>query len=106
MLIGQEAPDQAARYLSQKPNAQDLKIASGIRKVFLLLLPWGFSQSRSALAWRRMEDFLENDYVVLYIHQKQRGLYSKRIEEYVSNRKPEYTVWLNGIEYVRVYALP
>jgi 4-amino-4-deoxy-L-arabinose transferase-like glycosyltransferase len=104
-----EGLDQAGRYLSQKPNAQKLRIASWYSEgPFSYFFP-GPSTSvpigplRTDKNW---SDFLENDYVVLYIHQKQRGLYSKRIEEYVSERQPDYTVTINGIEYVRIYALP
>jgi len=104
-----EGLDQAARYLSEKPDPEKLKVVSWYSEgPFSYFFP-GPSSSipigplRTDKNW---SDFLKNDYVVLYIHQKQRGLYSKRIEAYLSGRKPEYSVWINGIEYVRVYALP
>src|SRR3990170_6221097 len=50
------------------------------------------------------EKFMANNYAVIYVHQWQRG-FSGQVLEYLSQRRPEKTIWINGIEYARIYAL-
>jgi hypothetical protein len=51
--------------------------------------------------WAR---FFDSDYAVIYIGQQQRQL-TKSILDYVANLTPEHTIWLNGIEYARIYKI-
>jgi hypothetical protein len=103
-----EGLDQAARYLNQKPAPEKLKVVT-----WYPLGPFSyFFQGHSNqfpdgpnLTEQQWRDFLENDYAVVYIHQAQRGLFSSQLEDYLEDRLPEYTVWINGIEYAQVYAL-
>jgi 4-amino-4-deoxy-L-arabinose transferase-like glycosyltransferase len=103
-----EGLDQAARYLNQKPIPENMNVASwyfiGPFSYFFQghahQIPIGLLNTEKS--W---SNFLANDYAVVYIHQQQRGLYSKRITEYLAGQEPEYVVRINGIEYVRVYAL-
>lgn len=103
-----EGLDQAARYLNQKPIPGNLNVVS-----WYFIGPFSYLFQGHAHqipigplnTEKKWSDFLANDYAVVYIHQQQRGLYSKRIAEYLEGREPEYVVWINGIEYVRVYAL-
>jgi hypothetical protein len=41
---------------------------------------------------------------VIYIHQWQRNT-PEKILDYLSAKIPEYSVWINGIEYARVYKI-
>ena len=43
-----------------------------------------------------------SDYIVTYIHQWQRNLPEDLLAE-LATQKPEHTIWINGIEYVRIY---
>ncbi len=50
--------------------------------------------------------FYENpdvDYILFYISQVQRKIPPKIVDEYIKNKKPEYTVEINDITYVWIY---
>ena len=47
----------------------------------------------------------QRDYAVIYYHQWQRQMIPDWMLEYLSTRTPEHTVWINGIEYVRIYKI-
>ncbi len=102
-----EGLDQAARYLNQKPEAAEMGVVSwyhlGPFSYFFNGEPHHLSYlpEVSPQDW---EKFLANNYAVIYVHQWQRGI-SGQVLEYLSQRTPEKTIWINGIEYVRIYAL-
>jgi len=102
-----EGLDQAARYLNQKPDAAKMGVVSwyhlGPFSYFFNGEPHHMSYlpEVSPDDW---EKFLANNYAVVYVHQWQRGI-SGQVLEYLSQRTPEKTIWINGIEYVRIYAL-
>jgi hypothetical protein len=48
----------------------------------------------------------EADYIVLYVGDLQRGRASEGRMADLAAREPEYSVWLNNIEYARVYPGP
>jgi 4-amino-4-deoxy-L-arabinose transferase-like glycosyltransferase len=101
-----EGLDLAAEYLNQKPDAQRLVVYS-----------WygggGFSyyfhgKTRYIPAVRQTKKMNENlrkaNYIVLYVNQIQRNLGQFTLE-YVENKTPEAKIYINGIEYVRIYAV-
>jgi hypothetical protein len=45
-----------------------------------------------------------SDYVVIYIAERQRGM-SSAILDYVADLKPDYTVRINGLDYVQIYKI-
>jgi len=47
---------------------------------------------------------LEKDYLVIYIHQWQRGT-PQNLLAALESLEPEYRVWISGLEYARVYHL-
>ena len=102
-----EGLDQAARYLNQKPDAAEMRVVSWYN-----LGPFSYFFSGKApfmsylseVSPQEWEKFLANNYAVVYVHQWQRGV-SGQVLEYLSQRTPEKTIWINGIEYVRIYAL-
>lgn len=108
MLIGWgEGLDEAGRYLSQKPNSSRLRVLSWLPygclsyyfpgKVRPILSNGDFSPEDFA----RLESV---DYVVIYVQQWQLGLPSSLLE-YLSHDTPEHSIWINGLEYARIYAL-
>jgi hypothetical protein len=102
-----EGLDQAARYLNQKPDAKNLHVISwysnGCFSYFFnghsRFLGTDTGNEEEGKSWDR---FITSDYAVIYIHQWQRHT-PEKILEYLSTKTPEYSVWLNGIEYARVY---
>lgn len=49
--------------------------------------------------------FNKSDYIVVYIHEWQREL-PREVLERLRDLQPEYSVWINGLEYVWVYKGP
>jgi len=102
-----EGLDQAARYLNQKPNAKDLHVISWYSNGCFSYFFDGHSRflgsdtgnEEGDKSWDR---FITSDYAVIYIHQWQRNT-PEKILDYLSTKTPEHSVWINGIEYARVY---
>jgi hypothetical protein len=102
-----EGLDQAAHYLNKKPHSGKLKVlsyyASGCFSYYFngrvreVTFETGLTQDD----WQK---FLDSDYVVIYISQRQRGM-SSAILDYVADLKPEYTVRINGLDYVQIYKI-
>jgi hypothetical protein len=89
-----EGIDQAARYLNNKPNAEQLRVGS-----------WYSIGSFSYYFSGRAQTLNNNaDYAVIYIHQWQRYTPKKMLDD-LSGKSPEHTIWINGIEYIRIYKL-
>jgi hypothetical protein len=98
-----EGLDQAARYLNEKSDANQLKVMSWY--------PDG-PYSHYFVGRANMQEFPADpqllpklDYVVIYTHQWQRQLPSAEFLDYFARLTPEYTVWINGIEYARIYRM-
>ena len=49
------------------------------------------------------EELQKADYYVLYFHQWQRQLPSPEFIEYFDQQIPEHIVYINGLEYARIY---
>jgi len=56
------------------------------------------------LSPEQLEQLLAMDYLVIYIHQWQRGT-PQNLLNALEPMDPDYSVWINGLEYVRVYRL-
>ncbi|MBN2115277.1 MAG: glycosyltransferase family 39 protein [Anaerolineales bacterium] len=102
-----EGLDQAARYINDKPNADQIRVMAWYAGG-----PFSyFSKSRvsaldvdhpwSAADW---DEFNKSDYVVVYIHEWQRDLPTEVLDR-LRGMTPEYSVWVDGLEYVRVYKI-
>jgi 4-amino-4-deoxy-L-arabinose transferase-like glycosyltransferase len=100
-----EGLDQAARYLNEKPNSNRLSVMSwyGSRSFFY------FSNSRVydvSTEWSTSDwdQFNKSDYIVIYLEEWQRNLPAEVLAR-LRNLQPEYSVWINGLEYVQVYKI-
>jgi hypothetical protein len=98
-----EGLDQAARYLNGKPDANQLKVMSWY--------PDG-PFSHYFVGRANMQEFPPDpqllpklDYVVIYTHQWQRQLPSAEFLDFFARLTPEHSVWINGIEYARIYRM-
>ena len=102
-----EGLDQAARYLNSKPDAEKLRVMAWYAGG-----PFSyFSKSQvSALdvdhPWsdEDWDQFNKSDYVVVYIHQWQRDIPAEVLDR-LRGLTPEYSVWIDGLEYARVYKI-
>jgi 4-amino-4-deoxy-L-arabinose transferase-like glycosyltransferase len=102
-----EGLDQAARYLNSRPDPQNLKVAA-----WYATGPFSyFSKSQdSSIATDQpwTEDDLaaltQSDYAVIYIHQWQRDLPAELLD-YLAPLPAEHSIWIDGLEYVRIYRL-
>jgi hypothetical protein len=56
------------------------------------------------LSPEQLDQLLAMDYLVIYIHQWQRGT-PQNLLDALQPLDPDYRVWINGLEYVRVYHL-
>lgn len=103
-----EGLDQAADYLNNRPNADKLRVMAWYGSA-----PFSyFSKSQvssldvdhpwSADDWNQ---FNKSDYVVTYIHEWQRNLPAEVLAR-LKGLTPEYTVWIDGLEYAEVYKVP
>jgi hypothetical protein len=103
-----EGLDQAAAYLNRKPDVRNLRVIS-----WYAAGPFSyFFKGRSRSLWYESEyskddwdTFLTSDYAVIYINEWQRNLPAP-VLDYVSNLEPEHSIWINGLEYVRIYKIP
>jgi len=104
MMIGWgEGIDQAARYLNGKPDVEHLRVMSwypvGSFSYFFKGETLGANPE-----WELTEPIVfSSDYVVIYIHQWQRGLPFPEMLAYFSKQIPEKVISLNGLEYAQIY---
>jgi hypothetical protein len=102
-----EGLDQAARYLSAKPDADQLGVFSWYnRGCFSYFFSGNSERILRDVGWgdASLQQLLNSDYAVVYIHQWQRET-PLQLLAYLSHREPERSVWINGLEYARIYSL-
>ena len=101
-----EGLDQAAFYLNQKPDAEELLVASwyarGCFSFFFVGESANIPPEVEITNPEDMEAISKADYLVIYIHQLQRNLPADLLSK-LDNQTPEHTIWINGMEYVRIY---
>jgi hypothetical protein len=101
-----EGLELAAAHLAELPNADELTVMSwwGIGP-FSFYFPGQTENLYPSAVWsagliRRLE---KSDYLVIYYdHQKGRNMPATLMHE-IENLPPEHTIWINGIEYVRIF---
>ncbi len=102
MMIGWgEGLDQAARYLNGKPDAEKLRVASWYPDGPFSYIFAGETLQRDLPA--SPEEMQKSDYVVLYAHQWQRQLPSQEFLDFFAAQTPEKVIYVDGIEYARIY---
>jgi len=102
-----EGLDQAAIYLNQKEGAQNLDVFTWYQNGPFSFFFEGNSRKISdgdftSSDWQTLAG---SDYLVIYIHQWQRDLPAELLE-HIKSWQPEHTVWINNLEYVKIYKVP
>ncbi len=103
-----EGLDQAARYLKEKDHSRGLQVLSwyalgSVSYYFPGVVRYmGSGQGIDEHEWEKLEN---SDYAIVYINQWQRDLPAP-ILDYLKKKPVEHSVWINGIEYARIYKLP
>jgi hypothetical protein len=102
-----EGLDLAADYLNQKPNAEQLKVMSwyGIGP-FSYYFKGETVPLYGSRGWipEDIARLKQLDYLVVYVNQWKRQL-PGGLFPWLEGVKPEYRVWYDGIELVRIYSV-
>ena len=101
-----EGLDQAAIYLNSKEGVENLRVLSWYAYGPFSFIFKGTARNIPAsknfdIDWETLNEF---DYLVIYIHQWQRNLPADLLA-YIRNWEPEHSIWINNIEYVKIYKL-
>ncbi len=95
-----EGMEQAAAYLNQRPDADQLYVAAVPAQTFL---PYFRGKGEN---FYTNDVALRADYVVLYVSQVQRLAPSPEIVRYFQAMEAEHTVYVRGVPYVWIYPGP
>ncbi len=103
-----EGLEQAAAYLNSKPNAEKLEVISWYRTGCFSYFFEGNSRYiyiTPTVGEEKLQEYRETiDYAVIYQHQWNRQL-PKDLLDYLAQQEPEHAIWIDGVEYVRIYQL-
>jgi 4-amino-4-deoxy-L-arabinose transferase-like glycosyltransferase len=107
MMVGWgEGLDQAARYLNSQPGADRLRVATWFWDgTFSYFFKGQILPGRPPSDSTGIRQWLNADYCVLYINQRQRGRLPRELLEYVDGLQPAMVVRIHGLEYAQVYDL-
>jgi hypothetical protein len=99
-----EGLDLAALYLNQKSNAENLVVSSwyGNGPFSFFFKGETFDMPGNSSTKSNWQNSNSSDYIVTYIHQWQRNMPEDLLSE-LATQEPEQTIWINGIEYARIY---
>ena len=102
MMVGWgEGLDQAARYLNQKPGAENMKVVSWSADGCFSYI---FNGSSAGIDYDMKLGYLRRaDYVVFYLNQWQRQVPYAEFLAYFEQFSPEHVIRIGDIEYARIY---
>jgi hypothetical protein len=106
MMMGWgEGLDEAARYLDGVQKDTPLQVVSWYDNAFNPFFNGRATEIHGEWNdWAKIQQLLNADYAVVYIDQWQRNM-PETLLDVLRPYPPEHVVWINGIEYVRVYNL-
>lgn len=100
-----EGLDLAAKYLAQKPGAENLKVMSWWAGTVAYLFPGETYHLKPQSQWGEKQAVIlkKSDYLVIY-YQTQIGREAPSLLiEMLADVKPEKSFYIHGIEYIRIY---
>jgi hypothetical protein len=100
-----EGMEEAGRYLMEQPNIEEKEVAAWYSTSFNLLFEHDALHIPITpnLPQGDLENMLERDYLVTYLHQWQRGT-PNNLLELLEEMNPVFRYQIDGLDYVRVYA--
>jgi hypothetical protein len=105
MSVGSgEGLDLAAEYLNNKPDAENLKAISWYGNGPFSYYFVGETRPLWSYVWNeeKISDLKEMDYLVVYSTQWARGA-PRGLFTHLAGIEPEHSIWINNIEYARIY---
>jgi hypothetical protein len=107
MMIGWgEGLDQAARHLNALPDPERLRVATWFwNGTFSYFFKGHSLPGRFAPDTATVRQWLDTDYCVIYINQRQRGRLPRELLEYLDGLEPAKVVRIQGLDYAYVYDL-
>jgi len=105
MSVGSgEGLDMAADYLNNKPDAENLKAMSWYGNGPFSYYFVGEATPLWSYIWneKKISELKEMDYLVVYSTQWERGI-PVGLFTHLAWVEPEHSVWINNIEYARIY---
>jgi hypothetical protein len=105
MMVGWgEGLDQAARFLNSQSGAAERQVATGAwTTTFSYFYEGPVVSTRFWPGAGVMEHWVDSDYYILYINEKQRGKISLDLADYLDTLKPVHVVRIHGLDYVYIY---
>ena len=101
MFVGWgEGLEEAAAWLNEQPNADNLHVVSWYAEG---PLSYYFRGNKITVSYGSRMPFLDVDYVVLYINQIQRDIPTKTVIDYFMNQAPVFEAVRDGFVLARVY---
>ncbi len=99
-----EGLDLAAEYLNNKPDAENLKAMSWYGNGPFSYYFVGETTPLWSYIWndKKISELKEMDYLVVYSTQWSRGI-PVGLFTHLAEVEPEHSVWINNIEYARIY---
>lgn len=99
-----EGFDLAAAYLNQKPNAEQLRVGAWLDPTFAPYFRGHTTGSFTEFA--TTDHMMRQDYLVVYVTQRQLRHLEHMLTYFKEHHSPEYTVRLQGVDYALIYAVP
>ncbi len=99
-----EGLDLAAEYLNNKPDAENLKAISWYGNGPFSYYFIGDTRTLWSYIWDeiKISELKEMDYLIVYSTQWSRGI-PVGLFTHLAGVEPEHSVWINNIEYARIY---
>jgi hypothetical protein len=100
-----EGIDLAAEYLSQKPNAEKLRVMSWYAGILGYLFPGEVEHIKPLPMWpeESVQKLQRSDYLVIYYEAQLRRNLPEKLMHDLANVIPEHSISMFGTEYVRIY---
>jgi 4-amino-4-deoxy-L-arabinose transferase-like glycosyltransferase len=105
MMVGWgEGLDQAAQFLNDQHGAAEQQVATGIwPTTFSYYYQGRVVSSRFEPGPGAVEAWVESDYYLLYINEKQRQKISTDLSRYLDHLHPAHVIRVDGLDYVYIY---
>jgi hypothetical protein len=100
-----EGLDLAARYLSEKPNPENIRVMSWFAGIPGYLFPGKVRHIKTLPEWTEesTRKLSRSDYLVIYYELQRRRNSPEKLMRDLADVLPEHSIFLYGYEYIRIY---